>query len=189
MKRVVCLLGLCLALAVPALAQQGVVASVRGKYPTPLGTQHGAFLVEVACATGKGLLRKDWGTFVRLADGTGVAQDILMERNGVHYDILGDGEGRAIPNWDQVTDPPSVDPARYYAPSCGAAPPPPNDGPPSTPPDWLEDLLVAAANTENLLRAELAAIRQELAELKARQPPEYSATLPLRLGTLTLRPR
>lgn len=206
MRKIVLVLTL-LAFAAPALAQQSVVAAVRGKYPTPLGAQHGAFLIEVACATGKGLLRKDWGTFIRLADGTGVAQDILVEpdRSGRHLDILGDGENRAIPNWDLVTDeatgaPLLVDPARFYAPACGAPStphPPPSTEPappatvPANPPDWLEDLLATLADAEALLRTELAAIRQELAELKARPAPVYVGGVDVfgRRVTITLEPR
>lgn len=88
-----------------------IVQSIRAKYPTPLGTRHGEFLLEVAKATSKGLLRKDWGTFVRLPDGVGVAQDILMDPSGRIYDILRDGEGAAEPTWHEGD---AVDPTRYY---------------------------------------------------------------------------
>lgn len=88
------------------------VQAVRAKYPTPLGARHAAFLLEVAKATGKGLLRKDGGTNIELPDGTRVAQDIVMERDGSHhYDILGDGEGAATPGWD---DKGPIDASRYY---------------------------------------------------------------------------
>lgn len=180
-----------LALAVPALAQQNVVAGIRRQYPTPLGERHGAFLVEVACAVNKGLLRKDWGTFVRLADGTAVSQDIVMDRDGTHYDILGDGEGAAIPAWQLVTEPPKVDPARYYAPVCNNTPPQPTPPTPTIPPNWVEELVAAMADAENALRAELKALRQEVAELKARPFPVYVGTVNV-LGrplTLTLEPR
>jgi hypothetical protein len=183
MKKALLTLAL-LALAAPAFAQLDVVQRIRREYPTPLGATHGKFLVEVACQTNKGLLRKDGGTHITLADGTNVAQDIVMDRDGVHYDILGDGENLAIPAWNQVTEPAKVDPARYYAPVCNNTPPAPPATTPATPPDWLQDLAAGLA----LLESELKAVRAELAELKARPVPEYSATLPLRLGTLTLRP-
>ena len=117
-----------------------IVQHVRAKYPTPLGVKHGTFLLEVAAALGKGLVRKSWGTFVSLPDGTGVSQDCVMDPNGIHYDILGDGENQAIPSWQLVEDegvtnadgshPPLILPfERYYAVS--ALPP---DVPPPQPP-------------------------------------------------------
>lgn len=127
-----------------AFAQIETVRTVRANYPTPLADRHGAFLIDVACATGFDLLRKDWGTHVRLADGTGVSQDILLERNdsGRHYDILGDGEGAAVPGFELVVyehdepghpahSPRLVDPNRRYRPTCTPVEPPP---PPPAPP-------------------------------------------------------
>lgn len=76
---------------------QQVVANIRNKYPTPLGILHADFLLDVARTLGLGLLRKDWGTFIRLPDGTGVAQDIVMAPDGRSWDILQDGEGSATP--------------------------------------------------------------------------------------------
>jgi hypothetical protein len=115
-----------------------VIQAIRAKYPTPLGTRHGEFLLECAAATGLHLLRKDFGTFVVLPDGTGVAQDILMKPNGVHYDILFDGENTAKPTFDLVANPDGspllVDPARIYlvqpsAGTGGSTPPPPTPAP------------------------------------------------------------
>lgn len=106
-----------------------IVQQIRAKYPTPLGDQHAAFLVEVACATGKGLLRKPGGTNIPLPDGTRVSQDIVMDRSGLHWDILVDGEGQAIPTWNLVTEPPTVDPARYYGVSCSEPGPEPEPEP------------------------------------------------------------
>jgi hypothetical protein len=151
-RRVVFIALLLLIFASSAAAQIETIAKARAKYPTPLGSTHGAFLIEVACATGKGLLRKDWGTFVRLPDGTGIAQDILMERDGRHYDILGDGEASATPDWRLVTDPPSVDPSRYYAPACAPQP----DQPPATPTNDLLARLTALEQEVSALRVELA---------------------------------
>lgn len=123
--------------AQPVLAQESVVRTVRAKYPTPLGTQHAAFLVEVGCATGKGLLRKDTGTHVVLADGTPVAQDIVMERDGSHhYDILGDGEGAATPAWQ---DKGPIDASRYVALACNPTIPVP-PMPPAPDPDLIPRL-------------------------------------------------
>lgn len=106
-----------------------VVKQVRSKYPTPLGAAHGQFLMEVASATGKGLVRKDWGTFVRLPDGTGVSQDCVMDITGRHWDILVDGENSAGPAWELVVDSNSGQPLvleqkRYYdVPAVAPEPP------------------------------------------------------------------
>lgn len=103
---------------------QAIVEAVRVKYPTPLGAEHGAFLIDLArtLGGGAGLLAKDWGTFVRLPDGRGVAQDIVCYRVGegaTHFDVLADGEGVAEPRWHEVGP---IDPARYV--DVGGAPQP-----------------------------------------------------------------
>lgn len=109
-----------------------IVESVRVKYPTPLGATHGAFLVELArtLGGGAGLLAKDWGTFVRLPDGRGVAQDIicyLVPGGATHFDCLGDGEGAAIPTWHEIGP---IDPARYVDVGATPIPEPPAPVPP-----------------------------------------------------------
>ena len=159
----------------PAFAQLDTVKSVRARYPTPLGNQHAAFLIDIACTTGKGLLRKDWGTFVRLPDGTGVSQDILMERNGLHYDILGDGEGAAVPRFDLVTEPPHVDPTRYYAPSCGAPPAPPTipDSKPLVDYSDVVARLHALEQATIAIRTATEETRDLLRELLAKPFPTY----------------
>ena len=85
----------------PVLNQEATVRRVRAKYPTPLGTEHWKFLVEVAQATGTKLLRKEAGTNVFVPPlNLRVSQDILMFGDqGV--DILGDGEGAATPSWNE----------------------------------------------------------------------------------------
>ena len=74
--------------------QSATVARVRAKYPTPLGSQHAACLLELAreIGLGAGLLKKDGGTNILLPDGTRVAQDIIVFPNGDGYDCLGSGE-------------------------------------------------------------------------------------------------
>lgn len=154
-------------------ATKKTVSDIRVKYPTPLGATHGQFLIEVACATGKGLLKKDWGTFVRLPNGVGVAQDIMAEPNGIHYDILGDGENSAIPNWDLVvkegTDEPLlVDTNRYYLPNCTGLPEVP--APPTPDNTELDQLKTRIA----ALEAELAAMHQsQVAISKQRDDAQY----------------
>lgn len=103
---------------------QAIVEAVRVKYPTPLGAQHGAFLIDLArtLGGGAGLLFKDWGAFVELPDGRKVAQDIICYRvlgGATHFDVLVDGEGAAEPTWQ---DKGPVEPARYV--DVGAAPVP-----------------------------------------------------------------
>jgi hypothetical protein len=98
-----------------------VVKEVRGKYPTPLGKRHGDFLEEVAVRLSLGLVAKSWGTFVETRDGVGVSQDCLMAHGGLHWDVLGDGEGAATPKFDLVVhegteDPIVLPPSRYVAP-------------------------------------------------------------------------
>lgn len=95
-----------------------IVESIRSKYPTPLGGHHAAFLLEVAAALGKGLLKKSGGSRITLPDGTTVSQDSVMLPDGRHWDILSDGEGKASPRYDLLTNPDGTpfltDPANYY---------------------------------------------------------------------------
>jgi hypothetical protein len=67
---------------------QEIVASVRAKYPTPLGDQHDEFLLEVAAALGKGLVKKSAGTMIYLSNGVTVSQDCVMQADGQAWDIL-----------------------------------------------------------------------------------------------------
>lgn len=95
-----------------------IVTRVRNKYPTPLADQHPQFLLEVAAALGKGLLKKNGGSRIFLPDGQGVSQDCVMEHDGRHWDILSDGEGSAKPTWDFLQNedgtPYLTDPNNYY---------------------------------------------------------------------------
>ena len=107
-----------------------VVERVRSAYPTPLGEVHGPFLLELArlIGQGAGLLRKDWGTFIRLPDGVAVAQDIICFPSGRIFDCLEDGEGAAKPAWSEALGSP-VDPTRYYLVSGVPQPDPPKPEP------------------------------------------------------------
>lgn len=108
-----------------------VVERVRSKYPTPLGATHPAFLAELVVALGPdwGLLRKPGGTRINVA-GVDVSQDVVCNRAGVQFDVLGDGEGAAVPAWSPV-DPThyTPDPERFFRPD-GAVPPVPEPVPP-----------------------------------------------------------
>lgn len=72
-------------------------------YPTPLGARHWEFLVEVAQWFGAKLFRKDGGDHVWVpALNHFVSQDTIGQGDlgNVWVDILGDGEGAAVPTWD-----------------------------------------------------------------------------------------
>lgn len=110
---------------------QAIVAQIRSQYPTPLAGSHGLFLIEVAQKLGGGLLKKDFGTFVTLPNGTKVAQDIYAAPpvNGISkcWDILQDGEGAANPVFNPSDDQPE---SRYYAVGTQPEPQPePEPGP------------------------------------------------------------
>lgn len=110
---------------------EAIVTAVRVKYPTPLGSTHPAFLLEVAAALRKGLLKKNTGTFITLPDGTNVSQDVVMDTTGNAWDILQDGEGVARPTWN--VSPHIDDLSRYYDVESSPVPPvnPPGGNPPA----------------------------------------------------------
>jgi hypothetical protein len=111
-----------------------IVQQTRAKYPTPLGSSHPHFLLDLITALGPayGLLRKDGGTHIVLPDGTRVSQDVVTDRAGIQTDCLADGEGAATPVWSAV-DPShyTPDPSRFYRPTSLPEPTPPPQ-PPST---------------------------------------------------------
>lgn len=117
----------------PVPNQLSTVQAVRANYPTPLGAQHGAFLIEVARATGGKLLRKDAGSHVTLPSGQNVSQDILVFSNGQEcFDILSDAEGAAVPSWQDK----GVIPGEYIDVSDQPTPNPnPDPNPDPQPPD------------------------------------------------------
>lgn len=156
-----------------------VVQAVRASYPTPLGTQHAAFLLELASRLpdGAGLLRKSGGTVVTLPDDTTVAQDIICYPDGRIFDVLSDGEGAAMPTWAEANGSP-VDPSRYYRVSA-AQPAPPADNPPV--PDHSDELKLLWAAVSELRRQNdriysrisnletlTYALRQHIEQLEAR---------------------
>jgi hypothetical protein len=100
---------------------QQIVARIRSTYNTPLGAQHGAFLVEVATALGKGLVDKPTGSHIQLSSGQFVSQDVVMDRSGAAWDILSDAEGAASPTFNPI-DP--IDPSRYVDVSASTSTPP-----------------------------------------------------------------
>lgn len=119
--------------------QSAAIQAVRVKYPTPLGVQHGSFLVEAANATTPTamLLRKDAGTNVTIPSGEKVSQDILVYRNGLEcYDVLSDGEGAATVVW--IPKGPIA--GEYVDVSTGQQPPQqPPTNPPQQPPAGLTE--------------------------------------------------
>jgi hypothetical protein len=135
-----------------------IVRKIRAKYPTPLGSQHAAFLVELARAIpGAGLLKKTSGTRIKLPKpwNVEVSQDIICfydpkTDTATHYDVLKDGEGEAKPTWNLIGP---IDGLRYVDVSAGPAPTPTPPAPPS-PGDslakCLADLRVIVARLEAL---------------------------------------
>lgn len=129
------------------------VAQIRAAYPTPLGSKHAEFLIEVTRHLGAKLFRKEGGTHVTLPDGTPVSIDIIILENQLDslgrrgnwwVDILGDGENLAIPGWE--AHPNAGEPEKWVSPPEGPQEPPgdpqePPTGP--TGPDPLPELLKA----------------------------------------------
>lgn len=133
--------------------QSAVLRPIRAKYPTPLGTQHAAFLVEAAKATGAKLLRKDAGTNVVLPSGVAVSQDILVFSNGAEcFDILSDAEGAAIVTWQ-----PKGQIAGEYVDVGGVVQPPVPPVPPTQP--GLSEADVRRIVAEELAKPRNVAIR------------------------------
>lgn len=113
-------------------SQLEAVQNIRRQYPTPLGTSHPSFLIEVSSALGAKLLAKHGGTVVTLPDGRTCSQDIIVfGTTGV--DILSDGEGAATPSWsvkegETFTD--LINPQDYKHPGPVPVPTPvPTPGP------------------------------------------------------------
>lgn len=136
-----------------------VVQSIRAKYPTPLGSKHAAFLLETAGTLHLGLLRKSTGTVITLPDGVTVSQDIVMASDGRIWDILQDGEGAAVPTFNQGEP---VDPARFYAVTSAPAPQP---VPQPTPPP--------AVDLTPLIQR-LDALNKDIAQLRADAESKFS---------------
>ena len=91
---------------------QQIVAQVRSRYPTPLGAQHLAFLVDVARTLGLGLLKKTTGSHIPHPTAGGVSQDVVMRQDGAAWDILIDAEADARPAFNVIG---LLDPQRYVA--------------------------------------------------------------------------
>jgi hypothetical protein len=140
MKRLGLALVLCWCAAfggTPARAQTSVLSTLerfRAEYPTPMSpSQLGELLNRVAWehrAAGWGLLRKTGGSRCPAPQGVEVACDILIHAPTIiHYDVLIDAEGAAIPTWRDagpcVLGPSSgCEMSRYLAP-VGLEPPSP----------------------------------------------------------------
>lgn len=101
----------------------------------------------------------------------------------------GDGPGTGGIGWGETHE---RRPSSVWVPAVpfpGASIPDPEPDPPAS--ELLRQMLHALADAENALRAELKAMRQELAEIKARPAPAYTGSLRL-FGTtvpVELRPR
>lgn len=176
--------------------QLAVIQRVRAKYPTPLGASHGAFLIEAAQQTGGKLLRKEAGTNVLLPSGVRVSQDILVF-GGEGIDILSDGEGAAIPAWQEKGPIPGE-----YIDVGGVVPQP--DQPQEPKPAPSVDLSAVLARLDLMEKRSLAAQADTVASIlrlaesieKFKMPapaaivfPEYESQRLSLIGTITLRPK
>lgn len=192
MKRLALSLIASIALAAPAFAQGNLaqdVANARARYgPKPTPAELAEALNAIAWAhraEGWGLSRKKGGNRCESPNLPAlgpIACDILQHGpSDTLWDVFRDVEGAdglpaARATWghaDPHNDPVGRPFVAPVPPTSNSQPPTPNPDPqpgtPATPPDWVADLLAGLADAENLLRAELAAIRQELAESKARE--------------------
>ncbi len=86
--------------------------SVRARFPTPLGAQYGDFLVQCCKAVGfkAGLMHKDGGTFIVLANGAKVSQDWMVFPNRAGLDFLLNGENTADVSWGPARE---TNPGQY----------------------------------------------------------------------------
>jgi hypothetical protein len=187
--------------------QLSVVQDTRRKYPTPLGAQHGAFLIAVANATGGKLFRKDGGDHTTLPNGINVSLDVLIIEgaDGPWWvDILGNAEGDAVPAWD--AHPNAGEPEKFVdvrglstdvppVPQTPPAPSPPPQQPPAQPPTQppapvvdLSPVLAALAEQKvAILRLAAAVENVKMPQPAAVAFPDYSGKLPY-LGSITLKP-
>jgi hypothetical protein len=123
----------------PSMDYLQIIRDIRQDYPTPLGTRHWEFLVEVAQATGTQLYRKEDDNSVLIPSlRKRVSLDVIGRGSlGNRWaDILQDSEGQAIPTF-QVQDGADgeyVDVSQVELP--GDLPPAPL--PPDPPPGDLE---------------------------------------------------
>jgi len=99
----------------PMPSELDIVTAVRAKYPTPLGAQHAAFLVELVTTLshGAGLLLDAGGNFIQLSNGVKVEADIVCYPDGTIYDCLGSSGEAATPQWGLANGSPAS-PSRYY---------------------------------------------------------------------------
>lgn len=149
-----------------------IVASIRAKYPTPLGAEHPTFLLEVARALRLGLVIKNQGTRITLPDGTTVSQDVVMNAAGTAWDILADGEGAATPVFNAIEP---IDPTRYYPVQAQAMPAPevPQE-PPQEPPPVTADYSKEFAELQDTLRSIVSVL--ELVEARLTQVENKNLT-------------
>ena len=183
--------------------QLATVQRVRAKYPTPLGDQHGAFLIELAQAVGGFLYKKPGGDHTTLPDGTPVSLDIVIVKaaDGPWWvDVLGDAEVNAVPAWD--AHPNAEHPENFVDVSgFGAPAPKPETKPdPKPEPPPAQDLSAILKSLEEV-RAELSALRSLVADTQSKCAhiesvvnnqaavvfPDYQGSIPY-LGSVRLKP-
>jgi len=116
---------------------RAVVAEVRAKYPATLNND--VSLAWAVCNEVCLRLGGDWGLLAKPTgqNYNGYSIDVILRKSGEAYDILGNSEFEASPQWNAVG---GIDPSRWMPP-IGTVPPPPDPEPP--PSGTVEDLLAA----------------------------------------------
>lgn len=128
-----------------------IIKLVRAKYPTPLGSKHWMFLVDVAQKTDTLLFRKEGGTNVLIPSlGLHVSGDIIGRGSlgNAWADILGDADGAATPTFNLTPGAGGeyVDVSGVTLEDAGDPPPPP------PPPD--KSLSDRVSFLENLIKVQ-----------------------------------
>lgn len=141
--------------------QTATITRIRAKYPTPLGAQHAAFLIEVAKALGVFLFRKDSGTHVTLPNGVNVSQDIIVYADREGFDILGDAEGAATPTWG----PKGQMVGELVDVSGLGGVTPPTDPPPQSDIDKLKEQIAYLLDRQGKSEAAIFAINASISDL------------------------
>lgn len=158
---------------IPTEQVLAVVRQVRGRYPTPIGSNGSLMLAEIYNTLQDrwpevGLLADRGGVSGVQVNGVAVERDIICLPDGTQYDILGDGEGAATP---QCSEPAKYtkDATRYLsAVALGFGMKPPAGDPPQTPSaaDHVAELEQRLQADEDAGRAALDDIKAQLEEIR-----------------------
>ncbi len=146
-----------LAIAMPAFAQQDIVAQERAAYGAVVTADQAPVLLT---AIARRLSGGPWGLLVKTSGNNcgGYGCDIVCNAQGEHFDVLTDGPGDGQPG----PSGPSWQPKGPYAPRiCSyvtAAPPPPPPPPPPAMVDFAPVLLELSALRVSVAAVQVAAV-------------------------------